>query len=91
VVPPEGTRGRVDFWKSGFFHIARSAGVPVVPSALDYAGKLGEVGEAIDPAIGAGPFMDRLRAFYADRGGRHPERFGPVRLREERAEVDDAA
>jgi len=30
AVPPEGTRRRVDFWKSGFYHIASQSGVPIV-------------------------------------------------------------
>ena len=36
VVPTEGTRKRVEYWKSGFYHIASGAGVPIVPSYLDY-------------------------------------------------------
>jgi len=30
VIPPEGTRRRTETWKSGFYHIARGADVPVV-------------------------------------------------------------
>jgi 1-acyl-sn-glycerol-3-phosphate acyltransferase len=83
VIPPEGTRSRTEYWKSGFYHIARSAGVPVVPTALDYARRIGEFGAPVEADEDVGAFMDRMRAFYADRSGRRPEHFGPVRLREE--------
>lgn len=33
---PEGTRRRVAFWKSGFYHIATGAGVPIVVGFVDY-------------------------------------------------------
>ena len=39
VVPPEGTRSRTKFWKSGFLHIARESKVPIVFSYLDYKKK----------------------------------------------------
>jgi 1-acyl-sn-glycerol-3-phosphate acyltransferase len=36
IVPTEGTRGYVPYWKSGFYHIARMAQVPIVMGFLDY-------------------------------------------------------
>ncbi|MGV3708658.1 MAG: 1-acyl-sn-glycerol-3-phosphate acyltransferase [Gemmatimonas sp.] len=39
VLAPEGTRKYVHEWKSGFWHIARGAGVPIVCIALDYGTK----------------------------------------------------
>jgi 1-acyl-sn-glycerol-3-phosphate acyltransferase len=36
---PEGTRKRVPDWKTGFYHVARGANVPVVPVAFDYSQK----------------------------------------------------
>lgn len=36
VIPPEGTRGRVDAWKRGFWHIAREAGVPLLLAVMDF-------------------------------------------------------
>ncbi len=33
---PEGTRGRVERWKSGFYRIALEAQVPILPVAFDY-------------------------------------------------------
>ncbi len=38
-VAPEGTRSRVEKWKTGFYHIAAGAKVPIVPGYLDYPNK----------------------------------------------------
>ena len=83
TVPAEGTRAYVPHWKSGFYHIARAAEVPIVPSYLDYARKRGGFGPAIVPTGNIREDMDQLRAFYADKKGLHPELFGEVRLKEE--------
>jgi 1-acyl-sn-glycerol-3-phosphate acyltransferase len=36
VITPEGTRGKTDAWKSGFYRIAHAAGVPILPVVFDY-------------------------------------------------------
>jgi 1-acyl-sn-glycerol-3-phosphate acyltransferase len=41
ALAPEGTRKKVAYWKSGFYHIARSANVPIVLGFLDYLHKAG--------------------------------------------------
>ncbi|GAB3762154.1 lysophospholipid acyltransferase family protein [Ramlibacter monticola] len=87
VMPPEGSRGRRAHWKSGFYHVARSAGVPIAMGWLDYSRKQGGIGPLLTPSGDLGADMDKLRAFYADKQGLHPERQGPVRL----AGEDDAA
>lgn len=83
VVPAEGTRARVPHWKSGFYHIARQAHVPIVLGYLDFARKRGGFGPAVVATDDVVETMDTIRAFYADKVGKFPERFGPVRLREE--------
>lgn len=83
VVPAEGTRARVEFWKSGFYHIAREANVPIVLSYLDYARKRGGFGPAVIPSGNLRDDMDVIRDFYADKSGRHPQLFAEPRLREE--------
>ena len=86
VVPAEGTRSYVDYWKSGFYYIALQAGVPIVMSYLDYATRTGGFGPAFRPTGDVRKDMDFIRAFYAGRQGRFPARFGRVRLREEDAD-----
>ncbi len=83
VVPAEGTRGAVEYWKSGFYHIARSAGVPIVLGYLDYGRRRGGFGPSLFPSGNVRGDMDRIRAFYADKTARYPARFAEPRLREE--------
>jgi len=83
AVAPEGTRGHREYWKSGFHRIARRAGVPIVPSFLDYATRTAGFAEAFVPGESLGEDMDRLRKVYEGKLGRYPEWTGPVRLREE--------
>jgi 1-acyl-sn-glycerol-3-phosphate acyltransferase len=83
VVPTEGTRARTEFWRSGFYHIAMGAGVPIVPSYLDFGNKRGGFAQALIPTGNLAADMDHFRAIYADKTGKFPEMFGPVRLREE--------
>lgn len=83
VVPAEGTRDRVEVWKSGFYHIAREAEVPIVLGYLDYARKRGGFGPAVVPTGRFREDMEVIRDFYADKTGRHPALFGEPRLREE--------
>ena len=83
VVPAEGTRGYVPHWKSGFYHIARSAGVPIVMGYLDFARKRGGFGPELITTGDVAQDMDELRAFYADKVGKFPELAGEARLKEE--------
>ncbi len=83
TIPPEGTRGHVERWKSGFYYIARGAGVPIVMGYLDYANKIGGFGPTLHTTDDVAADMDAFRAFYGDKTGRFPEKVGAVRLREE--------
>jgi 1-acyl-sn-glycerol-3-phosphate acyltransferase len=83
VVPAEGTRAYVPHWRSGFYHIARGAEVPIVLGFLDYARRRGGFGPALLPTGDVRRDMDEIREFYADKVGKYPDRFGEVRLKEE--------
>lgn len=83
AVPPEGTRGKTEYWKSGFYHIAEGAHVPICLGYLDYANKVCGLGPMVMPSGDMRADMDRIRAFYADKRGKYPAKEGPARLREE--------
>ena len=83
LVASEGTRSRVEHWKSGFYYIAKEAGVPIVLGFLDYAKKECGFGPEIQVTGDLSHDMDQIRAFYADKVGMYPERFGPIRLKTE--------
>ena len=74
VVPPSGTRSKVMYWKTGFYHIASGAGVPIVLGFLDYGRKVGGVGPAVDATGDIEADMKTIRAFYANITAKYPEK-----------------
>jgi 1-acyl-sn-glycerol-3-phosphate acyltransferase len=83
VIAPEGTRSAAPQWKSGFVEIAEAAGVPVVFAGVDSVRKTLVISPPHEVGRDRSGFMDRVRAFYADKDGLNPEGKGPVRLRRE--------
>jgi 1-acyl-sn-glycerol-3-phosphate acyltransferase len=81
VITPEGTRRRTSHWHSGFYHIAREAGMPVVPVCFDYGRRECRIGPATE--LGGDPErdLDVFRRFCAGARAKHPEMFGPIRFR----------
>lgn len=89
VIAPEGTRAHGANWKSGFYWIAHTAGVPIVPSFLDWSTKTAGFGPPIMPGGDLRGDMERLRGIYGHVRGRYPENQGTVRLAEEDAPPPD--
>lgn len=83
VVPAAGTRRYSEYWKSGFYHIAKLARVPIRLGYLDYPKKHGSFGPELMPSGDIPGDMDQIREFYADKTGRHPANKSRIRLREE--------
>jgi 1-acyl-sn-glycerol-3-phosphate acyltransferase len=83
AVAASGTRGKRDYWKSGFYHIATEAQVPIVCGFLDYGKKECGLGLSIMPTGDIKADMDQIRAFYADKTGKFPEKRSRIRLRAE--------
>jgi 1-acyl-sn-glycerol-3-phosphate acyltransferase len=79
---PEGTRTRTDHWKTGFYHIARAAEVPIVLAYLDYGTKQVGIEGVITPGDDIGEVFEQLRGFYAERRGKHPEKESEIQFRE---------
>lgn len=87
VVTPDGTRGSNTHWKSGFYRIAREAGMPLTLGFVDRTTMTTGLGPTIELTGAVSADMDRVRAFYADKSGFHPELRTEPRLREEDAPV----
>ncbi|MBD3648683.1 MAG: lysophospholipid acyltransferase family protein [Pseudomonadales bacterium] len=83
IVAPAGTRSRTEYWKSGFYWIAKNAGIPIVCGYLDYDRKVAGIGESFHPGDNLSADMDRIRSFYRDITPCHPEKKSRIRLREE--------
>lgn len=75
VVTPEATRSPNPRWKSGFYHVARGAGVPILLGYLDYAKKEAGVGKVIEPSGDFEADMREITEFYRSVTPRYPERF----------------
>jgi 1-acyl-sn-glycerol-3-phosphate acyltransferase len=83
AIPVEGTREYREYWKSGFYYIAKQTGVPIVLTVLDWSRKEGGFGPTIWPSDDLSADMDQVRAFYEGRRGKYDGQFSRVRLREE--------
>ncbi|MFN2165689.1 MAG: lysophospholipid acyltransferase family protein [Anaerolineae bacterium] len=75
VIPPEGTRSRVRHWKTGFYHIACGAGVPLLMTYMDYGRKAVGVGPLMRPTGDIDADMEVIRDFYSTIQGKHHERW----------------
>ena len=77
MVPAEGTRSRVAKWKTGFYHIAKKAKVPVALGYLDYKNKIAGVGKLIDLSGDYEKDMSLIENFYKDITAKYPEKYNP--------------
>ncbi len=64
VIAPEGTRHSDGRWRSGFYHIAIGAGVPIGPAWLDRRTRRAAIGEAMLPTGDYAADLRRIAQFY---------------------------
>lgn len=74
-IAPEGTRSRSPIWKSGFHRIARDAGVPILPTYLDYKLKVVGTGPLMEASDDYAADLAKLQAFYRGISPKCPENF----------------
>jgi len=75
VITPEGTRAKVERWKSGFHRIAHAVGVPVVLVVFDYSRKVVRLGPAFDASSDYERDLAAMQAQITASMARHPERY----------------
>jgi 1-acyl-sn-glycerol-3-phosphate acyltransferase len=75
VVPPEGTRSKTRYWKTGFYFIALGARVPIVMAYMDYAEKRSGLGPVFTPTGDIEKDMVMVKAFYAPFKGKNADQF----------------
>lgn len=71
VLAPEGTRRKVDRWKTGFWKIARRAQVPIFCVGFDYARKEVCLGELVYLTDDMEADMRRIRSMFSRYRGKH--------------------
>lgn len=64
VIACEGTRKTDGKWKSGFYHIARAANVPIVPAFADNANLVISFGEPLIPSGNYGEDLLRIAEWF---------------------------
>jgi 1-acyl-sn-glycerol-3-phosphate acyltransferase len=72
IIAPEGKRGAVTRWKTGFYHMAMGAGVPLVLGVCDYARKEVGLHRAIMPTGDYARDVSQIMDFYKQAVPRHP-------------------
>ena len=78
AIAPEGTRRWVERWKPGFWHIARNAGVPVIPAYFDYANKVIGIGPPFELSDDMQADIARIQRWYKPYKGRNHDVLQPV-------------
>ena len=74
VITPEGSRSRRDKWKTGFYHVAIGAGVPICLGYVDYQNKQAGIAKAIYPTDFTKD-MKTIMAFYSQIHPKFSEKF----------------
>jgi 1-acyl-sn-glycerol-3-phosphate acyltransferase len=74
MIPAEGTRSYAKEWKSGFYHTAVGAGVPIVLGYLDYGKKMAGFGDLFQPTGDYAKDLLAIQNFYRQFTARYPEK-----------------
>jgi 1-acyl-sn-glycerol-3-phosphate acyltransferase len=80
AIAPEGTRGKADYWKTGFYYIAQGARVPIALGFIDYQERVVGIGPSLYPTGDIQADFVKLNEFYSGITGRHPEKQGEIRI-----------
>jgi len=75
IVPPEGTRSKTRYWKTGFYYISMGAQVPIVMAYMDYSTKRSGLGPLFHPTGDVQADMEAIKAFYAPFKGKNATQF----------------
>ena len=78
---PEGTRSYLDHWKSGFYHIAKKANVPLVLAFLDTKTKTIGWGPCIKLTDNKEKDLIKIADFYQDKIGFKPYKYSKPQFR----------
>lgn len=73
ALAPEGTRKKVDVWKTGYYYIAQAANVPIIPVAFDYKTKTAIINNPFYITNDIEKDTKVLRSYYKDVVGKKPE------------------
>ena len=75
TISPEGIRIKVDSWKTGFYYIAKSADVPLLPVAVDYEKKIVGINEIYYTTDDIDTDMVKLHSYFEGITAKYPDQF----------------
>jgi 1-acyl-sn-glycerol-3-phosphate acyltransferase len=78
ALAPEGSRSRGEHWKSGFYHMALQAGIPIGLAFFDWKRREVGIGGYLVPSGSITADFEKIRVFYHGRHGRKPENETPI-------------
>ena len=81
ALAPEGTRRKTDHWKTGFYHIATAANVPIALGYLDFGRKQVGVTETFMPSGDIEADFQLIREYYQDKIGKNPENTSLIQVK----------
>lgn len=73
TLAPEGTRKKVDTWRTGFYYIAKQANVPIIMFTLDFENKQNKISEPFYPTDDIDADFEFMRHFFKDVKGKIPK------------------
>jgi len=77
ALSPEGTRKKTRQWKSGFYHVAKGANIPLVMASLDFKNKKVIISEPFYLSDNEVQNIQKIQTFFKGIEGKHPENFDP--------------
>jgi 1-acyl-sn-glycerol-3-phosphate acyltransferase len=77
VIAPEGTRAWRPRWKTGFYYIAKAAGVPLILAYMDFGKKEVGMGEVFYPTDDVEADFDYIEKFYSGITAADPSKYNP--------------
>ena len=75
LITPEGTRSPQPNWKTGFYHIASEANVPIAIAFLDTAARRAGIDHFFTPTGDLDKDLSEIKAFYDAKRGLKPENY----------------
>jgi 1-acyl-sn-glycerol-3-phosphate acyltransferase len=77
AIAPEGTRSSVGRWKTGFYHMAKGANVPLALAYFDFSKRVGGIGKMLNTTENIDADMQAIADFYEPIMGKYPNNFNP--------------
>ena len=77
AIAPEGTRASVERWKTGFYHMAKGANVPLALAYFDFATRTGGIGKMLNTTDNMDADMQAIADFYRPVTGKNPNNYNP--------------